>query len=67
IQYMAYTKDLTRCESCGLDTGGLHEKCPKCKSTKVQNWSRITGYYQNIKGWDKGKLAELRDRRRYKV
>jgi len=67
IQYMAYTKDLTICESCGLVTGGLHEKCPKCKSTKVQNWSRITGYYQNIKGWDKGKLAELRDRRRYKV
>jgi len=67
IQYMAYTKDLTICESCGLVTGGLYEKCPTCKSEHVQNWSRITGYYQNIKGWDKGKIAELHDRRRYAV
>jgi len=67
IQYMAYTKDLTICESCGFVTGGLHEKCPKCKSSHVQNWSRITGYYQNIKGWDKGKIAELHDRKRYGV
>lgn len=67
IQYMAYTKDLTICESCGLVTGGLYDKCPKCKSSSVQNWSRITGYYQNVKGWDKGKLAELRDRRRYNI
>lgn len=65
IQYMAYTKDLTICESCSFVTGGLHQKCPKCKSPDVQNWSRITGYYQNIKGWDKGKIAELNDRRRY--
>lgn len=67
IQYMAFTKDLTICESCGFVTGGLHDKCPKCKSNSVQNWSRITGYYQNIKGWDKGKIAELHDRRRYKI
>ncbi len=67
IQYMAYTKDLTICESCGFVTGGLHSNCTKCKSERVQNWSRITGYYQNVKGWDKGKLAELRDRRRYGV
>lgn len=67
IQYMAFTKDLTICESCGFVTGGLHDKCPKCKSNRVQNWSRITGYYQNIKGWDKGKIAELHDRRRYKI
>ncbi len=67
IQYMAYTKDLTICDRCGFVIGGLHDKCPKCQSDKVQNWSRITGYYQNIKGWGKGKIAELHDRRRYGV
>jgi len=67
IQYMAYTKDLCVCNECGSVTGGIKENCPKCGSKDVQNWSRITGYYQNIKGWDKGKIAELYDRRRYNL
>jgi ribonucleoside-triphosphate reductase len=65
IQYMAFTKDLTICDACGFVTGGVNTECPKCKSSKIQVWSRITGYYQNIKGWNKGKLQELKDRRRY--
>ena len=65
IQYMAFTKDLTVCSNCNFVTGGLHNKCPSCNSENVDWWSRITGYYQNIKGWNKGKLKELQDRRRY--
>ncbi len=65
IQYMAFTKDLTVCSNCNFVTGGLHNKCPNCNSENVEWWSRITGYYQNIKGWNKGKLKELQDRRRY--
>ena len=65
IQYMAYTKDLTVCDLCGFSTGGIHDKCDKCGSQKIQVWSRITGYYQNIKGWNKAKLQELKDRQRY--
>ncbi|PKP58226.1 MAG: hypothetical protein CVT89_03185, partial [Candidatus Altiarchaeales archaeon HGW-Altiarchaeales-2] len=65
IQYMAFTKDLTVCSNCNFVTGGLHDKCPGCNSENVEWWSRITGYYQNIKGWNKGKLKELQDRRRY--
>ena len=41
--------------------------CPKCNSTNVHVWSRITGYYQNVSGWNAGKLQELKDRRRYGV
>lgn len=67
IQYYAYTKDLSVCGSCNFTTGGLVDKCPSCGSTHVEWWSRITGYYQNVSGWNKGKLAELRDRRRYGV
>ncbi len=65
IQYMAFTKDLTACDSCGAVLGGVNTECPKCGSKNIQVWSRITGYYQNIKGWNKGKLQELKDRRRY--
>jgi len=65
IQYMAFTKDLTVCNVCNFVTGGLYDKCPNCGSENVEWWSRITGYYQNIKGWNKGKLKELQDRRRY--
>ncbi|MFQ6010326.1 MAG: anaerobic ribonucleoside-triphosphate reductase, partial [Candidatus Aenigmatarchaeota archaeon] len=67
LQYFAYTKDLSVCNSCGFTVGGMHKICGKCNSDDVQWWSRITGYYQNIKGWNKGKLAELKDRRRYQI
>lgn len=65
IQYTAFTKDLTICDDCGFTFGSIDDKCPSCQSTNVQTWSRITGYYQNISGWNKGKLQELKDRRRY--
>ena len=42
-------------------------KCFKCNSKNVQLWSRITGYYQNVSGWNKAKKQELIDRRRYGV
>ena len=62
---MAFTKDLTICDDCGFTLGGIEDKCPSCGSKNIQSWSRITGYYQNISGWNKGKLQELKDRRRY--
>jgi len=67
IQYMAFTKDLTICNNCGFTVGTITDTCPNCQSKDIQNWSRITGYYQNISGWNKGKLQELKDRRRYGV
>ncbi len=67
IQYFAYTKDLSVCENCGTTTGGLIKLCPKCGSENMQWWSRITGYYQNVTGWNKGKLEELKDRTRYGI
>jgi hypothetical protein len=33
----------------------------------IQHWSRITGYYQNVSGWNKGKIAELHDRKRFDI
>ena len=67
IQYFAFTKDLSVCKVCNFTVGGLVDKCPKCGSSDMDWWSRITGYYQNVSGWNKGKLAELVERRRYGV
>ncbi|MBN3037209.1 MAG: hypothetical protein JW834_02065 [Candidatus Diapherotrites archaeon] len=39
------------------------EKLP-FEGRPLQSWSRITGYLQSIDGWNKGKLAELKDRYR---
>ncbi|MEA3255256.1 MAG: anaerobic ribonucleoside-triphosphate reductase [Candidatus Altiarchaeota archaeon] len=33
----------------------------------IGHFSRITGYYQNIDGWNNGKKQELKDRRRYGI
>jgi anaerobic ribonucleoside-triphosphate reductase len=67
IQYFAFTKDLSVCRDCNFTTGGLVDKCSNCNSGNIDWWSRITGYYQNIGGWNKGKLQELKDRRRYGI
>ena len=65
IQYYSYTKDLSVCTQCDYTAGGLINKCPNCGCEKIDWWSRITGYYQNVSGWNKGKLKELSQRRRY--
>lgn len=58
----ADSPDMTVCESCHSMSKGLHTECPKCKSTKVYQMTRITGYFSKTSGWTKSKLAELKDR-----
>ena len=64
IGYYAYTKDLTVCSNCGKVTSPMREECPNCHSTSVEWWSRVTGYYQAVSGWNKGKKQELINRYR---
>ena len=64
IGYYAYTKDLTVCSNCGKVTSPMRDQCPNCDSTAVEWWSRVTGYYQAVSGWNKGKKQELVDRYR---
>jgi ribonucleoside-triphosphate reductase len=64
IGYYAYTKDLTVCSGCGKVTSPILENCPYCGSNKVEWWSRVTGYYQAVSGWNNGKKQELLDRYR---
>lgn len=65
IGYYAYTKDLSVCPTCGFVSGGLHKACPKCNAAGMKWYSRITGYYQDVNGWNEAKKQELLDR--YKI
>jgi len=67
--YFTYTRDLTICKRCKMVYSGLHSRCPNCNAGDVdlEHWSRITGYYQEVSGWNAGKKAELMDRHRHDV
>lgn len=39
--------------------------CPDCGSHDVTQISRVTGYLQDVAGWNAGKQQELKDRTRY--
>ncbi len=67
IGYFSYTKDLTVCSSCQNTSSGLLESCPNCGSKEVRWWSRITGYYSDVTGWNEGKKKELKDRYRISI
>jgi ribonucleoside-triphosphate reductase len=67
IGYFAYTKDLTICEQCFKVSSGINDACPSCGSRSVRYWSRVTGYYQEVQGWNEAKKRELKERYRVKV
>ena len=67
VGYFAFTRDMTVCTNGGYVSNGLHGKCPKCGSDKVQHLSRITGYLQAVEGWNAGKRQELKDRKRVEI
>ena len=61
---VAFSPELTTCVSCGRTARGLHERCRSCQSDKVEQITRITGYFTKVSSWNKGKRGELRDRYR---
>lgn len=52
---------LAYCPICGEPC------CPECKSHDVAQISRITGYLQEVGGWNAGKQQELKDRHRVNI
>lgn len=67
IGYWCITVDLTLCNNCFESMSGRHDKCLKCGSMNVEQFSRITGYYQAVSGWNAGKVQELNDRHHYDI
>ena len=61
---IVFSPEFTACSACGRTFRGLAEACRFCGSTGVEGIARITQYFSRISGWNKGKLAELRDRYR---
>lgn len=49
------------CPICGRNI------CPLCGSHDVVAVSRVTGYYADVMGWNRGKQQELRDRVRTSI
>jgi len=42
----------------------LISHCPECGSDNVYAITRVTGYFSKTSMWNKGKIAELKDRER---
>jgi glutaredoxin len=41
----------------------ISNTCPHCGSHNVEYITRVTGFFSKVGSWNKGKIAELRDRR----
>ncbi len=41
-------------------------RCIHCGSENVEHITRVTGFFSKVAGWNKGKVAELKDRNRNK-
>lgn len=42
----------------------LITSCPECGSDNIYAITRVTGYFSKTSMWNKGKIAELKDRER---
>jgi ribonucleoside-triphosphate reductase len=65
--YFAYTTDFTFCTSCRKMYRGGQFTCPKCHSSDVKVYSRITGYYSEVNRYNVGKQAEWKARKRERI
>ncbi len=61
---IVFSPDFTTCGECHRTSRGLNEDCSFCGSVDVDVIARITQYFSRVSDWNKGKLAELRDRNR---
>lgn len=66
-KFWAYTNDYTYCRNCQHNIQLPLLECPNCGSKNVVVMSRITGYYQPVLGYNKGKKQEFKDRYRHRL
>ncbi|MFH1825908.1 MAG: anaerobic ribonucleoside-triphosphate reductase [bacterium] len=64
---IAFSPEFTTCNDCGKTSRGLKDKCPHCQSERIEGITRITGYFSKVSGWNKGKIAELKERHRVSI
>jgi ribonucleoside-triphosphate reductase len=57
--------EFTYCDDCQTIMRGLKEKCPQCGSTRLEQETRVVGYFSKIHNWNRSKRdGELPARRR---
>lgn len=56
--YITFNVPQTQCDSCGFIAKHPFDKCPKCGSDKVTQWTRIIGYLRPIKAWSEARQVE---------
>ena len=62
---LVFSPEFTSCANCGRTSRGVRDACPACGARDVEGIARITQYFSRISGWNRGKLAELRDRKKH--
>jgi ribonucleoside-triphosphate reductase len=58
-----FNPEFTFCAACQKTARGLHETCSYCGSADVEGIARLTKYFSKVSSWNKGKLAELKNRK----
>ncbi|MBN1381704.1 MAG: anaerobic ribonucleoside-triphosphate reductase [Deltaproteobacteria bacterium] len=61
---LVFSPEFTTCKACGKTTKGLKDGCVYCGSADVEGIARITQYFSKTASWNKGKMAELKDRKK---
>ena len=56
--YITFNVSQTQCDDCGFIAKHPFDKCPKCESTKVTQWTRVIGYLRPIKTWSDARQEE---------
>jgi len=64
---VAFSPEFTSCLSCGRTARGMRDSCPSCGSPDIEGITRVTGFFSKTRGWNKGKMGELKDRYRSRV
>ena len=62
---IVFSPEFSTCNDCGTTSRGLKEICPVCGAGDLAGIARITQYFSRTAGWNKGKLAELQDRKKH--
>jgi anaerobic ribonucleoside-triphosphate reductase len=64
-EQLVFSPEFITCAGCGKTSRGLRDACPVCGATDLEGIARISQYFSRTSGWNKGKLAELSDRKKY--
>ncbi|MEA1971443.1 MAG: anaerobic ribonucleoside-triphosphate reductase [Thermodesulfobacteriota bacterium] len=63
-QHVVFSPEFTTCLDCNRTSRGIKNSCPRCGSKNVEGITRVAGYFSRVSSWNRGKLAELRDRKK---